>query len=76
MNNRDMLDCLVFGLSRGIVPAQRQPRPRLEERFPPSVEPEAMPAKTGGIVSRLWQILRQRRLDSRLLPHRRLQHCG
>ena len=76
MNNRDMLDCLVFGLSRGIVPAQRQPRPRLEERFPPSIEAEAAPAKTGGIVSRLRQLLRQRRANARPLLQRRLQHCG
>ncbi|TXH36764.1 MAG: hypothetical protein E6Q98_09910 [Rhodospirillaceae bacterium] len=76
MNNRDLLDCLVFGLSRGVVSAQRQPRPRLEERFPPSAEPETAPAKNGGIVSRLWQILCQRRPSARLSLHRRLQHCG
>jgi hypothetical protein len=76
MNNRDMLDCLVFGLSRGVVPAQRRPRPRLEERFPSSIEPETAPAKTGSFVSRLWRIFRQRRQDARLSPHHRLQHCG
>ena len=74
MNDRDILDCLVFGLSRGFVPARRRSHPRLEEVFPQSAE-RTEPAKTSGILARLWQMLKKRRPKARL-AHRLLPHCG
>jgi hypothetical protein len=76
MNDRDMLDCLVFGLSRGFVPAQRSSRPRLEEQFPQVIEAVVPPAKTCSVISRLWQSLRKPSQNMRVATHRRLQHCG
>ncbi|MDY0883328.1 hypothetical protein ACFPL7_10240 [Dongia soli] len=76
MNDRDVLDCLIFGLSRGFVSARRPPRPSLDEQFPQPIEPESAPVKTRGILSRLRQCGRHRQWNTRLSPHRRLQHCG